>query len=59
MNQSINDEAVCRTAPATPGLLKSYEKNNKSKSEKEGKLVKRPCKILAPVCSYKKSLRNI
>ena len=22
MNQSINDEAVCRTAPATPGLLK-------------------------------------
>ena len=21
MNESINDEAVCRTAPATPGLL--------------------------------------
>ena len=21
MNQLINDEAVCRTAPATPGLL--------------------------------------
>ena len=21
MNQSMNDEAVCRTAPATPGLL--------------------------------------
>ena len=21
MNQSVNDEAVCRTAPATPGLL--------------------------------------
>ena len=22
MNELINDEAVCRTAPATPGLLK-------------------------------------
>ena len=21
LNQSVNDEAVCRTAPATPGLL--------------------------------------
>ena len=21
INESINDEAVCRTAPATPGLL--------------------------------------
>ena len=21
MNESVNDEAVCRTAPATPGLL--------------------------------------
>ena len=21
MNESMNDEAVCRTAPATPGLL--------------------------------------
>ena len=21
MNQSVNDKAVCRTAPATPGLL--------------------------------------
>ena len=23
MNESMNDEGVCRTAPATPGLLKS------------------------------------
>ena len=26
MNQWINDEAVCRTAPATPGLLKNILK---------------------------------
>jgi hypothetical protein len=24
MNQLINDEAVCRTAPATPGLSKKW-----------------------------------
>ena len=24
MNQLINDEGVCRTAPATPGLLNIY-----------------------------------
>ena len=24
----MNDEAVCRTAPATPGLLKIYNSNN-------------------------------
>ena len=26
MNQSMNDEAVYRTAPATPGLLKTSNK---------------------------------
>ena len=25
MNESMNDEAVCRTAPATPGLLITYK----------------------------------
>ena len=28
MNQSVNDEAVCRTAPATPGLLKIFYMEN-------------------------------
>ena len=29
MNQLINDEAVCRTAPATPGLLIIANPSNK------------------------------
>ena len=32
MNESVNDEGVCRTAPATPGLLinsSQYALNNK------------------------------
>ena len=36
---SINDKGVCRTAPATPGLLKKYKikqvYNNNNKSKKE------------------------
>ena len=28
MNELINDEAVCRTAPATPGLLKIGKESN-------------------------------
>ena len=25
MNEYLNDEAVCRTAPATPGLLTTFD----------------------------------
>ena len=28
MNESMNDEDVYRTAPATPGLLKTLQKSN-------------------------------
>ena len=27
INQSMSDEAVCRTAPATPGLSNMHDKN--------------------------------
>ena len=38
MSDSMNDEAVCRTAPATPGLLKSPHKSNSFRRESISKL---------------------
>ena len=41
MNQLINDEGVCRTAPATPGLLKineSFSKDAKKSAKSQNKL---------------------
>ena len=42
MNQSVNDEAVYRTAPATPGLLKTCMGDKTHKMQliniQEGKL---------------------
>ena len=35
MNQLINDKGVCRTAPATPGLLKRGEEHKGEKKEEE------------------------
>ena len=35
MNECINDEAVCRTAPATPGLLNMSVKIYKTKEAKQ------------------------
>ena len=36
MNESISDGAVCRTAPATPGLLKMQQWQKQIKSTESG-----------------------
>ena len=30
MNESVNNKGVCRTAPATPGLIKIIDKGEKT-----------------------------
>ena len=40
MNQSINDEAVYRTAPATPGLLITNSKESEAGISEDAKKVK-------------------
>ena len=54
MNESINDEAVYRTAPATPGLLKIiHNVKNKLKEKEEEKVLKITKERIYSIYTYK------